>query len=76
MSQADGAMSKIIDGLLVAVVIGAIAGTMFSQFGTGSAGLGNATLNPDVPTWLPTTLVVILAVGLLFLVYRVFVKNK
>ena len=72
--SADGAMTKVIDGLLVAIVIGAIGGTMFSQFGSG--GLGNATANPSVPTWLPTTLVVILAVGLLFLVYRVFVKNK
>jgi L-asparagine transporter-like permease len=66
-----GVNSKItylVGALIVIVLAVNLAPEMF----TGIATLGNETTNPDVPTWVPTILFVIIGAGLVFLIWRAF----
>ena len=66
------AVNFIVSALIVVILIAVLAGTIFSYLGTNSAvGLGNTTANPSVPTWLPGVLIVSVAVGLLYLLFKV-----
>lgn len=74
LAQKKGAMATnhaveyIIGALIVVILVSVLAQTIFGNL--GSSGLKNATANPDVPTWLPTTLIIAVAVGLLYLVFK------
>lgn len=60
----------VIGALIVAVLVATLSGSIFTYFGTGATGLGNVSANPSVPSWLPTTLIIAVAVGLLVLVFK------
>lgn len=70
MASTKHTIDWIIGGLVSIVLISTLAGTIFTYLGTKSGNLGNTTSNPDVPTWLPTVLIIIVAVGLVYLVLR------
>lgn len=70
------AINYLVVGLLVIVMLSVLSGTIFSYLGTGAVGLGNTTANPSVPTWLPSLLIIIVAIGLVFLVLRAFGMHK
>lgn len=63
-------ISYLIGGLIAIVLIAALAPTMFNFLGTGTGGLGNTSENPSVPTWLSPVAIILLAVGLLYMLYR------
>jgi hypothetical protein len=65
-------INYLIGALVVIVLAVALAPEMFS----GIAELENETLNPSVPAWLPTTLYVVIAAGVLFLIWRAFGGSK
>lgn len=69
-AHVSNATDKLIGVLVVVLLVSVLAGTIFGYLGTGATGLGNTTLNPGVPTWLPTVLIVLVAVGILYLVIR------
>lgn len=69
-SMAGHATDYIVGALIVVILISVLAGTIFNYLGTGATGLGNSTLNPSVPSWLPSVLVIAVAVGLLYLVFK------
>lgn len=60
----------LIGALIVITLVVQLAPEFFS--GLGASGLGNATANPDVPSWLPTILIIIIGAGLVFLIWRIF----
>lgn len=64
----------LIGALVVVLIIVALAPQFFTGLGTGANGLGNTTANPSVPTWLPGILIILVAVGLLYIIYDVFIK--
>jgi hypothetical protein len=70
VAQSSHAVNYLIGALIVVILIATLAGTIFSYLGTGAVGLANTTANPGVPAWLPGVLVVGVAVGLLFLVFK------
>jgi len=64
-------------GFLITVILfGALAGTFFRYLSNTGSNLGNVTANPDVPLWLPSSLTVIIAVGLLYAIYKTIFKDK
>jgi len=70
MASTKHTIDWIIGGLIAIVLIATLSGTIFGYLGTGPTGLGNITANPAVPTWLPTVLIIIVAVGLVYLVLK------
>ena len=76
MASTSHTVDYLVNGLVAAVLIGALAGTIFGYFGTGANGLGNRTLNPDTPTWLPSVMLIIAAVGVLYLFLRAMGVTK
>jgi len=66
-AQMSGTMTALITGLIVVVLATALAPEMF----TNVAGLEG---EEDVPTWVPTVLYLIIGAGLVFLIWRVFLK--
>lgn len=67
-ARVNNKISYLIGALVVIVMAVAVAPQMFD----GLNDLANTTLNPDVPTWLPTVLFVIVGAGILFLIWRAF----
>ena len=67
---AGKAVDYIVGALIVVILISVLAGTIFGYLGTGATGLGNTTANPAVPTWLPSVLIIGVAVGLLYMLFR------
>lgn len=66
-----GVNSKItylIGGLIVIVLAVALAPSMFE----GLAGLNTTATGGNIPTWVPTVLVVIVGAGLVFLIWKAF----
>jgi ABC-type multidrug transport system permease subunit len=70
MASTSHATEFLIGTLIVVVLVATLSGTIFSYLGTGAVGLGNSTANPGVPSWLPATMIIVVAVGLLYLVLR------
>lgn len=70
-------IETLIGALLVIVILVALAPTMFQGFGGGATGLANSSVSGTaMPAWLPTTLAVIVAIGLVYLVYRALINKK
>lgn len=74
-TNVNKAVLTLIGALVIILLIVQLAPQFFSGLGTSGSGLGNATANPGVPTWLPTILIVIVAVGLVYLAWNVFSGN-
>jgi len=64
----DSKITYLIGALIVIVLAVNLAPEMFG----GLTDLANTTANPDVPTWVPTVLFVIVGAGLVFLIWKVF----
>lgn len=70
-------IDTLIGALLVIVILVALAPTMFQGFGGGATGLANTSVaGTALPTWLPNTLAVITAIGLVYLVYTALIRRK
>lgn len=70
MASAKNTVDWLIGGLIAVVLIGALGGTIFGYLGSSGTGLGNSTANPAVPTWLPTVMIIIVAVGFVYLLLK------
>jgi len=70
-ADVNSKVAYLIGALIVIVMAVNLAPEMFS----GITNLGNETLNPDVPTWVPTVLVIIVGAGIVFLIWRAFGNN-
>ena len=57
--------SAIINGLLAVVLLGAVAGLMFTS-------LNITNLGANAPSWTPTVFAVVLAIGILTILLRSF----
>lgn len=66
--RAGNHIEYLIGALILVVIATSLAPTMFSN----TADLGNTTLNPSVPTWVPTVMYVIIGAGLVFLIWKGF----
>ena len=75
MAKVNTAIEVIIGVLIVVTIAVSLVPDIFSGFG-GSTGLGNATLNPDAPSWFAPVLLILVAVGLMFLLWRMFSGKK
>ena len=75
MSKVTGTIEIVIGALIVVSIAVALIPDIFAGLGD-KTGLGNATLNPDAPTWFATTLIVVASAGLLFMLWRVFDHKK
>ena len=67
-------IEKIVGVLIIVTIAVALLPTIFNGFGA-ETGLGNATLNPSAPTWFATVMLILVAVGMLFLLWRMFSKK-
>jgi uncharacterized membrane protein YidH (DUF202 family) len=77
MAHTGNTVNYIVGALIAVILVATLAGTIFSYLGTsGTAALGNTSANPSVPTWLPGILIVGVAVGMLFLVFRALGLTK
>lgn len=70
MANVSHSVDYLIGGLITVVLTATLAGTIFSYLGTGSVGLGNSSVAPGTPSWLPGLLIVIVAVGIVYLILR------
>lgn len=70
-SGVNSKVATLVGALIVIVILASLAPTFFTGVGSRT-GLGNATLNPDSPTWLPTVLIIIIATGLVFVAFKAF----
>lgn len=73
---ATSSVNFIIYGLLAIVLLAVIAPTIFTYLGTGAVGLGNTTANPAVPTWLPSILIIVVAIALVVYTLRAFGMHR
>lgn len=62
------AIEFLIGGLILVVLVTALSPTIFGNVNN----LSNATLNPGVPTWVPTVIFVVVGAGLIFMVWKAF----
>lgn len=66
-SKIKGVVFTIIGGLIAIRILTSLLGDFFGD-------LANTTLMANVPTWVVSTLVVTIAGGLVFLVWRLFME--
>lgn len=76
MAESSNSVKWIVGGLLAVVLVAVLSQTIFSYLGTGRDGLGNATANPDAPSWLSPILIVIVAIGLTYAILKAFGMGK
>jgi hypothetical protein len=70
MAKAVGStIDYLVGGLIVLVLIGALASSIYAPLGSVT-GVGNSTLNPGVPSWLPTVAIILVSVGLLYMIMK------
>ena len=75
MASSDSIVNDYIGFLIGIILIAIIGSQIFSYTGSGSVGLGNSTINPDIPIWLPSTMTIIVAVGLIYAIMKIINKK-
>jgi len=66
-AQMNNTMTALITGLIVVVLATALAPEMFSN-------VAELETEEDVPEWVPVVMFLIIGAGLVFLIWRIFLK--